>query len=203
MVDQLASEYAAAGKPVVFMEQNVTNPLGGRKGRFWIAWGYNNPAGYPYAMVDSGQKVSVAFPIKDPAAGKAKYKAMVDAELLRPPKAEVSAMYTRSGNHLSVKVTVKNLSGVTLSTSNHASVVILVYEDIKVGVSSRYVRSAVTKALSTSLANGATASYTLVTPDMTVANWSKLHTIALAEYQPNGTAKAYDMLQAAIANPAP
>ena len=60
----------------------------------------------------------------------------------------------------------------------------MVYEDAKVGVTSRYVRSAVFQNITTSLAPGASATFTLETPDLSGVDWNKLHYLALVDYQP-------------------
>ena len=50
------------------------------------------------------------------------------------------------------------------------------------------------------LASGASATFTLETPDLTVVDWNKLHYVALVDYRPV-SGSAYDMLQAAVALP--
>ena len=206
MVDQLAGEYAAAGKPVVFLEQNVDSPLGNRVDRWWAAHG-GGAVTLPLVMVSSGHQFSNGY-LGSPAQDT--YKAMVDAELARPAQAEITAQSQRAGNKVHFDVQLTNLSGVTLSSSNAARVHAIVYEehtpvDPNVDhITGRIVRAAVSTGVSPALANGATAAFTLETADLTnVVDWAKIHTIVLADYRPGGSSGAYDMLQAVSANARP
>ena len=61
---------------------------------------------------------------------------------------------------------MKNLSGVTLSPTNRATVWGIVYEDTHVVNTDHYVRVAASTAVS-SLAPGATGTYTLQTASLT------------------------------------
>jgi hypothetical protein len=192
VADQLASEYAA--QPVVFLEQNANSPIGGRMDRFWAAHG-GGSAGYPMVMVDSGHQWTDRLVTSDFYHT---YKNMVNTELARPAMAEIDAQYTRVNNHFSIDVMVKNISGVSLSSSNGANVVAIVYEDKHVGVTSRYVRAVAQQSI-TSLANNSTSIYTLTTGDLSGVDWNKLHIIALAEYRPNTSSYVYDTLNAAVA----
>ncbi len=191
-VDLLAYDYAA--QPVVFIEHDPTSP---RVNRFWSAHG-GGTAGYPMVIVDSGHRYT------DRSASGTNfynvYKGMVDAELARQPAAEVNAQYTRVSNHFQVQVKVKNLSGVTLSSSNGATVVVIVYEDALVEATSRYARGVAQQTFSTALANNAERTFTLNTPDLEPWDWGGLHVLAMVEYRPSGS-NAYDTLQAAIATP--
>jgi hypothetical protein len=193
VVDQLAGEYA--GQPVVFLEQNVDNALGSRLNRWWAAFDWSRPTTLPLVMASSGHRISngrVDFYNT--------YKAMVEAELARPPQADIQATYRRSGSKFQVEVRVKNLSGVTLSASaNSATVHVLVYEETDVGLTGRFVRAAVSTGISPGLAHGATASFNLETPALSGVNWARLHVIALVDYRPAGMSGPYDMLQAANA----
>ncbi len=206
MVDQLAGEYAAAGKPVVFLEQNVDSPLGDRVGRWWAAHG-GGSASLPLVMVSSGHQFSHGY-LGSPAHDT--YKAMVDAELARPAQAEIAAQSQRIGNKVHFDVQLTNLSGATLSSSNAARVHAIVYEehtpvDPNVDhITGRIVRAAVSTAVSPALANGAAAAFTLETADLTnVVNWAKIHTLVLADYRPGGSSGAYDILQAVSADARP
>jgi hypothetical protein len=191
-VDQLAYDYA--DEPVVFIEHD---PDSLRANRFWSAHG-SGTVGYPMVIVDSGHRYT------DRNASGTNfynvYKGFVDAELARQPKAEVSAQYTRVSNHFQVQVKAKNLSGVTLSSSNGATVVVIVYEDALVEATSRYARGVVQQTFSSALANNAERTFTLNTPDLDPWDWGGLHVLAMVEYRPSGS-NAYDTLQAAIATP--
>jgi hypothetical protein len=144
-------------------------------------------------MVDSGNNARAG-----PAAYIAAYSTMVDASMARQPQAEVQAFWVRQGNKVNFSVQVKNLSGKTLSSSNDATVHAIVYQQQHLQLTGRYVVSAVKTSIS-SLANGATGTYTLQTGDLIGVDWSKLHYIALVDYIPNSTLGKYDMLQAAEA----
>ena len=76
------------------------------------------------------------------------------------------------------------------------------YEDAHVADTDRFARAAVSEYVYDDLAPGATADFSLVTPDLVGVNWDKLHFLVLADYQPAGGTGPYDMLQAAVALPA-
>jgi hypothetical protein len=148
-------------------------------------------------MVDSGH---------DAGAGKTVYRvaysAMVDASLARPPEAEVQAFWLRQGNLVKFSVQVKNLSNTMLSSSNQATVHVLIYEEAHLQLTNRFVIATVNTPIS-SLASGATATYQLQTGDLVGADWTKLHYIALVDYIPNSSTGIYDLLQAAQVLPLP
>jgi uncharacterized repeat protein (TIGR01451 family) len=202
VVDQLADEYAAAGQPVLFLEQNVDSPLGSRRDRWWAAHGGGTVL-LPLNMVDSGVYISNGY-LGDSAHDT--YKAMVDAELARPGQAEIVALAQRLGNSFHFEGQLTNLSGVTLSSGNSATVHAIVYEehtpvDPNVDhITERIVRAAVSSPIS-SLADGATTSFVLDTAELSsVVDWGKVHTVVLADYRPGGSSGAYDMLQATMAD---
>jgi hypothetical protein len=199
VVDQVAQEYAS--KPAVFLENNVDTPIGTRENRWWAAWS-GGTAYLPLDQVDSGHQVTSGF--SSLSQFKTATKAMVDAELARPPQAAVTAYWQRVDSHFRVWVSVTNLTSVTLSyNSNAAEVDVLVWEDVTPDnvhyVTSRYIRAAPTQPLTTPLPSGATASFAIDTPNLSGVNWAKLHCLALVDYRPGGTTGAWDMLQAAIA----
>ncbi len=196
MVDQLAEEYAA--QPVIFLEHYVYDAPAQRINRFWGAHG-SNSASFPMIIVDSGQQVDDGPPPGFDFAGT--YRSMVNAELARPPQAELTATYQRVADHFVFSVHVQNLSGVTLSSANRAAVHALIYEDALVGVTSRYVRTAAYLAIDSPLANEAEANYTLTTDDLVGVNWEKLHGVVMVDYRPASDGP-YDMLQAALATDA-
>lgn len=133
---------------------------------------------------------------------------MIQPELNRAPQADVSANMWRVGNHMRFAVTVTNHSGVTLSPSNSAYVTAVVYEDVvhlpppnNTTDTSRVARAAPQVPITTPLANGATATYTIDTPDpISVSDWTRVHGVAFVDYIPGGQPKPYyDMLQAGVA----
>ena len=147
-VDKLAQYYARAGKPVVFLEQNVDTPLdSSRKNRWWrsyLAWG-GNPSGaaLPWTMTDSGYNTLEGY--GSAAAFNYYSQLMIADSLARPPQADISAQVQRVGNSYHFDVEVTNLSGVTLSPSNEATVYAIVYEtgspDYVTQLTSRFVQA--------------------------------------------------------------
>jgi len=206
VVDQLANEYAAAGQPVVFLEQNVDAPLGNRIGRWWATHGPGSVS-LPLVMVDSGQQISNGYL---GSSAHDTYQAMVDAELARPPLALLEAIGWRLGNRMHFDGTLTNLSGVTLSSSNSATIHALVYEehtpvDPNVDhITGRIVRAAVSTEVSPALAHGAARTFALDTSELSnVVDWTEVHAIVLVDYRPAGSSGAYDMLQAVSADTTP
>ncbi len=192
MIEQLASDYSS--QPVVFLEYNIDDDrYDDRRLVWWAGYGAGGTVYLPLAMVDSGRLVS------QNTGTYAGYQAMVNNALARPAQAEVSATWQRVGDRARFNVTVKNLSGATLSSANNARVWGIVYEDAQVQYTSRFVRGTGSTFI-TSLANNATDSFTVDTGDLSGdVNWDNLHYIALVDYRPGGSTGAYDMLQAAIA----
>ena len=195
MVDQLAEEYA--DNPVYFLEYDVDNPPSSRYSRWWAAYGGSSSVYLPLVMVDSGNQISngsVDFYNV--------YKPMVNAALARPAKAAITAYSLRIGNKLRFFVRVTNHSGTPLSySSNGAAVHAVVWEDVHVADTNRFVRAAVSKEITSSIVDGATSSFILETPELTGVAWNNLHAAVLADYRPAGLTGAYDMLEAALALP--
>ncbi len=146
-------------------------------------------------MADSGNQIS-----NGPISYYDVYKAMVDNEMARLAQAEIQAYWWRTGNKAAFYVQVKNLTSVTLSSTNFAKVYAIVYEDAKINVTNRFARSVVSQII-TNLAPNATATFNLESPELSGVNWAKLHFVVLVDYLPSGSTGAYDMLQAAIAAP--
>jgi uncharacterized repeat protein (TIGR01451 family) len=201
VVDQLAGEYA--GQPVLFLEQNVDSSLGDRKDRWWAAHGGGTVL-LPLSMVDSGNQIHNGYVDSDTSYNA--FKTMVDTALARPALAEMQAQAQRVGDGFHFEVQLTNLSGVTLSSDNHATVHALVYEehtplDPNVDhITGRIVRAAVSTGVSPALAHGETATFTLETGALgNVVDWDMVHGLVLADYRPGGTSGAYDMLQTALA----
>ncbi len=151
-------------------------------------------------MVDSGHQVSngdVDFHNV--------YSDMVDAELIRPPQAEIAAHFSRVGSHFTVEINLTNTAGFSLGYDiNRATVHVVVYQQddtLQSGHVTRRHSMAATYQNMTSLANGDSAVYTLTTPDLSDVNWNRLHLLVLVDYRPGVTTGACDMLQAALAVP--
>ncbi len=202
-IEQLAGEYALAGKPVVCIEQNVDTPVDeSRKNRWWRscnAWGGGSACGFlPWVMTDGGYNVLNMY--SDPGFIDGS-RTIIDDSLGRAPKAEISADVERVGDSYHFDVQVTNLSGVTLSPGNEATVYAIVYEEVSPDyvnyLTSSYVRATASTGIS-SLADGATGSYSLDTPALSGVDWARLHPIVLVDYRPDGPSGYYDVLQAAF-----
>jgi hypothetical protein len=192
VVDQLASDYA--GQPVLFLEQDVDNPVGARYGRWWAAHGYSGSVTLPLVMVDSGQQISNG---SEDFYGV--YSAMVDTALARPPRAEITAYHERTGDTLTIYGALTNLSGEPLSwAANAATLHALIYEEAPIGATNRFVHAAPWSPIDTVLAPGAMMTFTL-SATLSGVNWENVHAVALADYRPGDA--AYDTLQAAVTQP--
>lgn len=168
-----------------------------RNSRFWAAFG-GTSVYLPEIIVDSGHQYSSGY-----LDFYNVYKAMIDTELARPPETEIEALWWRDGDKVRFYARVTNLSTTVLSSAaNSAAVHAIVYEDAHVGVTDRYARAAVSTGVSSSLAPGASADFSLVTADLVGVNWDALHFLVLVDYRSAGASGAYDMLQAAAAVPA-
>lgn len=185
---------------MVFLEMDVDHRVGDRYTRWWAAF-TGNPASVllPLVMADSGHGLSygqVAFATV--------YRAMVNAELARPPEGRVEAWSRRIGDGLRIYARVTNLSGDTLAAAaNEAAVHALVWEDVHVGVTNRTIRAAPYTAVGAPLPAGASLALTLDTGAMAVSDWDNgVHAVVFADYRPLGHTGPWDMLQAAIAAPA-
>jgi hypothetical protein len=195
VIDGLAPEYA--GQPVVFLEYNVDSTdaqFVTRKQRWWDAYQIGGAVSLPLVMVDSGHEFSNGVVDADV------YRSMVNNALARPPQAEIEAYWWRVGDSVTFAIQVTNLSGVTLSSTNKATVWGIVYEDEHVVNTDHYVRAVTSVAIS-SLVPGAAATFTLQTVDLTGVDWAKLHFVALVDYRPNPSLRPYDTLQAVLAQP--
>jgi hypothetical protein len=177
---------------VLFLEQAYYSPLGARLNRWWAAYGGGGSVYFPLVMADSGHQYSTG-----PVAYHDVYSQMVTTELARSSGADMWVLATRVGNHYSARVRVRNRSGVTLSSSNSATLHLLAYEDVHAGVTNRMVRAAAYTAI-TNLADGASTVISIDTADLTPVDWSHVHVVAMVDYVPAGGTR-YDMLQAARA----
>ena len=181
---------------MVFLEYDVDNAPYSRYGKWWAAYGGGGSVTLPLVMADSGHQFSYGY-----LDFHSVYKAMVDTEMARPPQAEIQTAWRRVGDKVVFYVQVKNLSGVTLSSDNDATMHVIMYEDVRVKLTNRFVVTVVQTDIS-SLAPNATAGFTLETGDLSGVDWGKTHYLALVDFRPGGTSGAYDMLQAAVAQPA-
>lgn len=193
-VDLLATDYV--GRPVVFVEQNVSTPIGTRWDRFIAAAG--NATTIPIAMVDSGSQIHSGGASLD---YEATYKKLVEAELVRPPEGDVEVFHRRIDNSIRLYIRIRNKTSDTLDYNNAAALSALVWEDKRVATTSRYVRSAPFVGIEPALPPGGEASYVLNTDTLNDVVWDKLHAVAFVDYRPDPK-KPYNMLQAAISQAA-
>lgn len=194
MVDKIAQDYA--GKPVLFIEADVSRSPANRASRWWSAYGQGGSATTPFETVDSGWKIS-----NGSEKFEQKFKSMVDDALKQPAKAEMDARYFRQGSSVTAKINLTNRSGVTLGPTNRAEVILLVYEDFHFRDTSRWSRAGASQRLTTPLADGASASFELMIPAIALSqtNMSKIHVVAIADYKPDPAKGAFAMLQSAVA----
>ncbi len=165
---------------------------------FWDSYQVRNPgvgnALVPMVMVDSG---SQAF------AGEADfetyYKDRIRAALRPGPKATVHATYAQVGQSILFTIEVHNLSGETLVyATNRAAVHAFVYWTKPAGAVTTNVLTTISKPIQL-LEPDQTATFTLQTPDLSVANWDEMRFLTLVDYLPADGQGTYDMLQAAEA----
>ena len=201
MVEQLSSEYASAGKPVVFIEDHVITPVGGRKS-YWQAAFPGGTAYYPLSMVDSGHTITNGYTY---GVTYQTYKDMVDASLARPAQAGFDLLNSaRVSNHLHFAGRVTNWMPTNLPAT--ANVHIIIYEVhtpvANEHVTQRILRAHVYQSIGVSLPTNASATFSLDTAELSnIVDWSKVRAVALIDYRPGGTTGAYDMLQATMIFP--
>lgn len=191
MLQQLKGEYQ--DENVIFLEQDVDQPIGNRLDRWFAGYGLPGTVYLPLVMVDSGNTVRSG--VEDYHAA---YSSMVDDAMDRAPAAQMTAAGTLSGSLMRFDVQVTNMSGTTLSAANGATLVALLWAESTGSSSVPLVRAAGSAQIST-LADGQTGSYTFEVPIGSI-NPDRLHWVVLAEARPPGSTGAYDMLQA-VAGP--
>jgi len=188
----LALQAETSGRAVL-LEFDYDRFATGRVDRFWAA---RPSAMYlPLVMVGSGYRTSTGQVDYERA-----YRAILEAELARAPEAAVSAYWRKSGDAARVYVRVTNSRGSALTTAEAAAIWVIAWENGRIGVSDTWVRGTALRALTESLAPGATLAATVDTPSLVGADWERISTVAFLERRPGG-AGAYDMLQAAVAAP--
>jgi hypothetical protein len=180
---------------VAFLIYDVASMPATRYNIWWNGYHVRNPgvshALEPMVMVDSGNQ---AF------AGEADYeiyyKDMIKAALRRGPKAALHATYEQVGQSILFSVEVKNLSGETLAyDTNNTAVHAFVYWIKPAGAVTTNLLTTISCPIQL-LEPNQTATYTLQTPGLSLANWDDLHYLTLVDYVPADGQGAYDMLQA-------
>ena len=192
--------------PSFSYEEDVDYDNGSRNYRWWEAYrasGGGSTTTLPEAMVNSGHQVadgSVTFPNASTDKFYNLYKSMVDAELSRPPEADIDAFAERVDDRVRFSIWVTNRSSRPLyAYKNLATVNAIVYEDTHVLLTDRFVRAAEETALTPELAPYETSAFQLETPELSGVDWDKLHSLAFVDYQPGDG--AYDIVQAAVPGP--
>jgi len=183
----LAAEYADA--PVLFLEG--TADVSHERLHRWLD-SHGGWAGYPAAMVDSGQQT-----VGGRVDYAARYREMVQTSMAREPGAEVSVTCGRDGDAVAATVAVRNTSGAPLSSENDATVHLLVYEHARQLWTGRTIRGVANASIAGSLGSGATQVFALRIDDLAPDDWAQVRAVALVDYRPDGDVGRYDMLQAA------
>jgi hypothetical protein len=194
VVDQLAQEYGQARDPVLFLEHNVNSPPGNRIDRWRAAADPRRTCYVPLVLIDGGWRHTCGQ-----EDFRAVYASLVNQALQRPAGADITAHFTRAGNHLDVWARVANGSGVPLGRANDATVNVLVVERTRVVHTLRFVRAAASIALPLDLAPGLTGTYRVQLDNVPVARWDRAFVVVLVDYRPDAAATRYEALQSAIA----
>jgi hypothetical protein len=168
----------------------------GRVDRWWAAYKGAPSVALPLAMVGSGSDVCQGSLDYD-----TRYRAMLDAELARPPAASIRAWRQQVGNGLRLHLRATNLGDLPLSPENEAAFWVLVWEDRRVGLTETWVRATFRAPLTSELSLGGTAVATVDVPAIAGISPSQLRVLALLEHR-LAAADRFDMLQAAVAMPA-
>ena len=173
----------------MFLEHDVDNPQGNRYDRWWRANG-TGTVYLPLVMVDSGNQISSGS-----ESFAHRYRSMVNAAMERPPRVRLEVSRERVDNSFHFEILVTNLSEATLGVENAAMVHALVYVELNIADTGRFVRAAKGQPIA-ALVPGDSQVFTIDVP-VHSADWSKLHSVVLVDYEPDGSTGPYDMLQAA------
>jgi len=178
---------------VLFIDQNVDAPLGGRVDRWFDGYGLPGTVYLPLAMTDSGHDISTGS-----VNYTSVYSGMVDTSLQRPPNAQMTVTSTREGSLLRFNARITNTSGATLSAANNATLTALIYLE-PTNPSSVPVVSTAGTAPITTLADGETGDFRF---EVVVGNLDPDRTrwVVIADYRPDPSESAHDTLQA-VAGP--
>lgn len=144
-------------------------------------------------MIDSGSRVS-----NGDENFASVYSQLLEGSLRRPATAEMTVEATRSGNTLELEVLLINHSGTVLSSSNAARLNVLVWEE----PSDSSAIPVVAKAGSTAINNLGDGDSRTISFDVGVSgvDSARMRWVVIADYQPFGSTKAFDTLQA-VAGP--
>ncbi len=192
-VISLQREYAGRA---VLLEYDFDRFPSGRVDRWWAARTGSGTVYLPLVMVGSGFRIA-----SGPVDYAAVYRTMLDAELARPPQAEVAAWSRRQGDAVKAYVRVANRSAVPLTPARSAATWLIVWEDLRRGLTDTWVRATAMHQLPVTLQPGAATTVELTTGTLSNVDWNHVRSLALLEHRPASTGP-YDLLQAAIAVPA-
>jgi hypothetical protein len=173
----------------VILEYDFDQTPSQRLDRFWAT---GTAAQYlPIVMVGSGYRTS---------SGQVDYQRvysdMIEDELARSPRAEITAYWRRVGNRMRTYVAVYNTGSTALEVDEQTSVWVIVYEKAPIGVSNTWVRSLVEWPLEDDLDPGEVVTAVINVSGSSVVDWNRVAGLALLEDRP-GNRGSYDMLQAA------
>jgi len=191
VVDQLAESYR--NQPVVFLEYPYYYPPGDRQSRMFATV----PSGtiyFPVVMVDSGQQYRMGQ-----VEFAQEYTSMVEQSLARPAQAALALRCERHGEDLDVWVTLTNHSGVLLSSSNDATVHVIVFEENPLGVNtdtSRRVREAKARRIARCEDGESKRISLTISLEGLPVRWENLWAVVILDYRPDGATGKYDTLQA-------
>jgi len=151
----------------VLLEYDYDAFLYGRQDRFWAT---GASAMYlPLVMVGSGYHTSSGSVSYESA-----YSWMINHELARPARADVTAFWWRNGNTMRAYVEVLNLGATDLEIDKEASIWLIAYENASIGVSTTWVRSTAQQHLPYDLAPGESATAVIDSWPMTGVDWSRM-----------------------------
>lgn len=192
-VNTLQAEMAGRA---VLLEYAYDTFSSGRVDRWWAAYHGPSSVYLPLVMVGSGFDVS-----QGPVDYYNRYKAMLNAELARPPAASVKTWSQRVGDGLQVFARATNLTAEPLTPEHAAAFWVVVWEDNPIGLTRTWVRATATRPLTAALQPGDTTNVTVDVASLADVDWQHLRAVAMLEHRPTAGG-SYDMLQAAIAVPA-
>jgi len=197
VIRAMIKEYA--GQPVLFLEQSADHSLGNRFQRWQKRYNRNDSAALPFTMVDSGQQISCG-----PMEFKSAFRGIVNDSMARAVPARLTAETRRVGNSFRVFLQLTNQEPNTLTYKEHQPALqIIIYEEAELIFAGYPVKAMVTTEIYQDLRSGVTIPFILETPDLQKLltrqykgkiPWERLRVAALADYLPQGQAKAYDLL---------
>jgi hypothetical protein len=177
------------GRSVLILEQDVDDPVGNRRDRWFDGFRKPGDIYLPLVMVNSGHRVS-----NGNEDFESYYRFMVNDALQRPANASMAVQAVHVGNELDIDVTLTNHSGTALSSANAARINVLVWEDPTTVSEVPVVRRAGSVRI-TDLADGDSGDFSLEVGTGGIAA-NRLRWVVIADYQPYGSNAPFDTLQA-------